>query len=1352
MDAEATIENRFDSQLPSSAVFHQVADTVDNDEDQQMNQAGSIKTIVILATAMVKIQFGTDISQPVRALMDAGGQISVITKQCAKRLKLRMIPCCLSLDGIGGHAGVLTRKVRVFLRNRFDDSNFQMAVELFVIEDWHSIQPQQEINKEKAPFGHQLADNNYHKPAPLELLLGAEVWANTVGSTVFRNKRGAMMQTSSLGMLALGKFELRPLDFPNVIISTEFCANTTSSSVSDHLLAEALRRFWQWEEAMDSSKLKLTTEEQQVEKYFLESHYRNKEGRYVVFIPIKAGVTLGDSRATALRRFHQLERRLQGSPSLREAYVRDMREEEDAGFIQIADRPPKGMVYYIPHHPVLRKFRIVDDASCRTTNGKSLNDMQMIGPKLQFDLNDQIMRFRRHKFAFMADIKKMFKQVKIDPSQWDLMRIFWRESPQLPLKEYWRTTVIFGMSSSVHNACRAMIQCARDHAARFPDAARVIEEDFYMDDGLSGAETIESAKVLCREVDHVLKQGGFELRNWSSNCEEIEELMQSKVANIVQLEAEDSTKLLGLNWLKATDELAIRVKTQAVTKAENKRKILGEIAAIYDPSGYIGPVTVLAKIMMQDLWRKPEFGWDEKLPIAFVNRWKDFYGSLRVLSNFRIPRWIGTDSVARAELHAFADASGKAYGCVVYVRAVNESGRIAVNLMLAKSKVAPIKAVSIPRLELQAAVLLSNLIKHIKQVCEFKDMQYNCWTDSTIVLYWLKKRSPQDLKTYVSNRVAMIAENTSIRRWAHIDTKQNPADLISRGLSSEEILKSQLWLHGPEWLSNPRISWPVPKLTIAPEAKLEIDKEVKPAEIFAVMACAPIENSRGMLLLRYSSWRKIVRVTAIIARFVHNCRQKDKKNRRSGHALTAADTADAVNYWTKCAQGPIYHAEIECLRAKDTQLPGKSKIAALKPFLDEKGVLRVGGRIGKSPYDFGRKHPIIIPPRSRLSYLMLAQAHTDTFHGGVQIMMAHIRDHYWIPSLRSEARQYVNSCVICKRYAGRTEEQLMAALPAERVTPARPFSRCGVDMAGPFLFKGRCYNTRALAKEPLIKGWIAVFICLVTRAVHLEMVSDISADAFKNAFLRFNRLRGPCHLMMSDNGTNFVGAEAELREARESWQDPNLQYTINDQGCEWRFITPSAPFEGGLWEAAVKSMKHHLRRVMGPHKYTWEGITTLLAGVEACLNSRPLCAMSDDPSDDSILTPAHFINGGPLRLPLPTSPETAPVRGKKLYELIRQQETDFWKAWSCDYLSSLMQRAKWRKERENIQIGMIVLIQSGNYAPTYWQMGRIIEVHAGSDGLVRSATIKVESGTLERPIRKLCVLPTDEEYLRYWKD
>lgn len=1031
-------------------------------EAQNRSKEGNMQTTVILATAKVRLQSGMTLSEPIRALMDAGGEVSVITQACAKRLNFKPVPCYMPLNGIGGYVGAMRKKIQVFIRPWFE-SDFVFPMDLYIIEQLNSILPRYEIRKENPPYDHVLADQDYNIPAHIELLLGAELWAEAVGSTVYKTGFGAMMQSSSLGCFALGKFTLINSEAAGVTILNASIseAENKQKGIEYMLLDEALKRFWEWEHTMSQKDAALTNEEKKVEEFFLESHYKNKEGRYVVHIPLKPKLKLGDSSAIARRRFYQLERRLQGNPSLRQAYIQLMREEQQAGHMQIATRPPTGMVYYIPHHPVLKKLRIVDDASCKTTNGLSLNDIQMIGPKLQFDLNDQIMRFRRHAVAFMADIRKMFKQVPVDKSQWDLMRIFWRESPQEELKEYWLTTVIFGMASSVYNACRAMIQCARDNAERFPEAAKAIEDDFYLDDCLSGAEILELAKVLCREIDLVLKVGGFELRNWNSNRREIERLMQSKATGTtVELDADDTTKLLGVNWDKKSDELAVRVNLGTETKADTKRKILSEIAKIYDPSGFLSPVVILAKFVMQDLWKEKEIGWDSSLKkTKYVKIWHEFYAQLHILSGFRIPRWLGTNTQAKIQLHGFSDASKKAYGCVIYVRTMRDNC-INTVLLVAKSKVAPINPPTIPRLELEAAVMLSRLIKHTKQVLEMPNVNYYAWTDSTIVLHWLKK-SPSELKQFVSSRIAVIQENTSIRSWSHIDTKQNPADLITRGMMPKELLASKLWLRGPEWLQKNRSEWPTPKLTITPETLKEIDNEIKPAAIFHLMSCAPLENNRGSLARRYSGWRKILRVTAIVLRFIHNARQKYKAKRRIGRSLSVKDTCEAVNYWAKLVQENAYKAEIECIRSADKQLPSKSLLAPLRPFLDENGVLRVGGRIGNAPVAFDRKHPIIIPAKTRIAYLILHQVHFDDHHAGVQSMMAQVRATYWIPKLRLECRKYLATCARCVRYGKRTETQIMGNLPEVRVKPAEPFVRSGVDMAGPFMVRptdGRTYK------------------------------------------------------------------------------------------------------------------------------------------------------------------------------------------------------------------------------------------------------------------------------------------------------
>lgn len=445
-----------------------------------------------------------------------------------------------------------------------------------------------------------------------------------------------------------------------------------------------------------------------------------------------------------------------------------------------------------------------------------------------------------------------------------------------------------------------------------------------------------------------------------------------------------------------------------------------------------------------------------------------------------------------------------------------------------------------------------------------------------------------------------------------------------------------------------------------------------------------------------------------------------------------------------------FKTEIERIKSGD-KLPSKSTIASLRPILDKNNILRVGGRIDKANIAYQQRHQYIIPSKSRLSFLILKYAHDATLHGGIQIMMQFIRKKFWIPKLRAEARKYIHSCVQCARMANTTASQIMAELPEIRIRPAHPFQHVGVDMAGPYnimLTNKINMNTRSRLL-PEIKGWVAVFICLTTRNVHLEPTEGMSTDDFLQAYQRFVSRRGNPEVIYSDHGTNFVGADNLLQKAFDKWKAEEIQHAVHLYGTEWRFITPSAPHEGGIWEAAVKSMKHHLKRVMGTQKYSIQGITTLLTSIEACLNSRPLCKLSDDPNDLEALTPAHFTIGRPLKLPIHEKADKPPYNAKRLFMQLQFQIQAFWKQWSRDYLQSLTQLPKWREEHENVKIGQLVLIKSDNIPPTYWAMGRITHVSKGSDEKVRSVTLKTHSGTLERSIRKLCILPSDVE-LSYW--
>lgn len=1295
---------------------------------------------VLLATVNMRIQTNARNIVDCRAIADTGATLNCISEQFVEQNELKTIKCQKRVLGIGGPE-TIKRKVIAFIQPWFE-SDTKIKTEFFILKQLDGRYPGEKIDASKDQIMHfQLADPKFDEPAPIDALIGADIYANIVGPELYKHTNGAMMQLTSFGYIILGKFLVKAKNIHDIPI-LNIMHNYEDENES---IVKALNRFWEIEEINKHESITLSKEQQMVEDNFMNTYYRDANGRFTVTIPVKPNhPKLGESKHIALKQFYQLERKLSKNEKLKSEYTDYMREYIKLGYMKPASNPsPHDLTYYLPHHAVLSKFRIVLDASRKTTTGESLNSIQMVGGKLQYDSQLQTMRFRRHRYAAATDITKMFNKVGLNPTQWNLHRLFWRESPNDPLKEYVMTVVIFGEASSAFNAVRSMIECARQSKKNYPQAAEVIEKSFYIDDGLFGCDNVPELKILCREVEFVLGSGGFTLKGWTSNSKEVEAYMSTNVKGIIVIGKDDETKVLGLRWNKSTDNLTIAVKQLSRQKSVTKRSILKEIATLYDPNGFIAPIIIKAKMIMQDIWRLKQLDWDDVVPQEIEKEWLCIYENLPMLNEFKMKRWLNMDKRCEVQIHAFCDASEKAYGTAIYVRVVNNNREIFCTLLSAKSRVAPLKEVTIPRLELLAAVMLSEQTSAIIKACEFQKCKTTFWSDSTIVLSWIKKQT-HELKAFVGNRVEIIQEKTKGCKWKHVCSGDNPADLVSRGMQMRDFLDSKLWLEGPEWLKMHESRWPVPKLIVSPEANKEIEKECKVESVsYAFNIFSGVDNT--LLYNKFNEWNKVINITAYVLRVF--CKPKIAHRR----FLTVKERTNAMEFWIKIEQGNAFRKEIQCIKAGES-LPAKSSIASLRPILDKNGILRVGGRIDKANISYERKHQYIIPHKSRLSYLLLNHAHKETMHGGAQIMMQFLRTKFWIPKLRFEARIYANACVECVRQAKTTVEQIMGELPEVRVKPAPPFQHVGIDMAGPYnmrLSSKINMNTR-MRNMPEMKGWIAVFVCLITRAVHLEVVEGMSSDDFLVAYLKFTGRRGDPERIYTDNGTNFVGADTELKNAAEVWKSDMVQHHVSIRGTEWNFITPSAPHEGGIWEAAVKSMKHHLKRVMGTQKYSFQCVSALLVSVEACLNSRPLCTLSDDVNDNEALTPAHFLIGRSLKLPIHEKMDMPPHNIKRLYLQLQSQLQAFWKQWSNDYLQFLMQLPKWREQQENLKVGQLVIIKAENIPPTYWAMGRITRTHEGEDGKVRSVTLKTQTGELVRSVRKICVLPTDIE-ISYWK-
>lgn len=375
----------------------------------------------------------------------------------------------------------------------------------------------------------------------------------------------------------------------------------------------------------------------------------------------------------------------------------------------------------------------------------------------------------------------------------------------------------------------------------------------------------------------------------------------------------------------------------------------------------------------------------------------------------------------------------------------------------------------------------------------------------------------------------------------------------------------------------------------------------------------------------------------------------------------------------------------------------------------------------------------------------MEQAHTATLHGNVQVATQYLRQNYWIIGLRSKLKQIIHQCVRCALYRAESRKQLMADLPSDRVRISKPFSHCAVDYAGPIKLK---VWTDARGIPILRKAWIAVFKCMWTKATHLELVTDCTTSAFLAALDRLIARRGVIVQMRSDNATTFVGADNELRDALQIWSSSEVQSEAVKRHIVWLYNAPYAPHQGGLWEATVKSLKYHLRRVISESVLTYEQYYTVLARIEAVLNARPLAALTDEPTDEIALTPAHFLTGGPSVLPAAPPVSELPDNRLDTWERLQKIHQKFCEAWQSEYLHAMQLRYKWQHRERNLQPGDMVAIIEDQLPPGQWLVGVIDAVHPGKDGLVRNVEVRTIKATYTRAVQKCCYLPIERSYNR----
>lgn len=1111
-------------------------------------------------------------------------------------------------------------------------------------------------------------------------------------------------------------------------------ANVNFRQTTNDELNRQIERMWNtdFQDTVATEKTCMSQEDKRALD-IMDSTVKLEDGHYKLRLPwITNDITMPNNLALAQARLHYLRRKLSTDTELHKMYTTQVSDYIQKGYAQevIDVNKDSDRIWYIPHHPVTNvnkpgKVRVVFDCAAKF-KGMSLNDRLLQGPDLTNSLVGVLIRFRQEQVAMIADIEAMFHQVRVSSEDCDALRFLWWPNGELDRepKCYQMNVHIFGAKSSPSCASYALRKTATDNTNEFnTETVQTVLKNFYVDDMLKSVSTEEKAIELANNLQRLTKMGGFRLTKWLCNSKNVlQSIQQSERApTVVSLDKDEelpTERALGVKWNIEEDNIIFKVNLNE--KPMTRRGIVSIVSSIFDPLGFLSPVILTAKFIMQGLCRN-KLGWDDEIPIQKKDEWLQWLATLQDLEKITVPRCFKPDyDISNVQLHIFSDGSEVGYGACAYLRFVDLNGNVNCSFILGKARLAPIKQISIPRLELSGAVLGCRLYEIIRDELEIELDDVVFWTDSTIVLGYINNEKKR-FKTFVGNRVSIIHELTTNNQWRHVDSKSNPADVASRGAYAYDRKRIDMWLGGPEFLLQPTSEWP--KLDIQ-SSIADDDVEVKRETTNNATSIQPIKD----IFKYFSSWTKLQRAVAWLTRFKDFCRRRYLKhtiNLRVGD-LMKTEIENAQRDIFRRIQTNVFTNEQEKLMKKKP-VNKDSRLASLNPTIYD-GLIRTNGRLNLP----AEKCPIILPNGDHVTELIIKDTHEENGHVGTCQVVAILRQKFWILKCQNTVRNILKRCVKCKRYQGTPCTQMMAPVLDEQKTPDKPpFTFVGVDYFGPMNIK---------SGRSVLKRYGCIFTCLTTRAVHLEITHSLTTDSFIAAFKRFTSRRGTPEKIFSDNGTNLVSGEQELRKTLMEWTQSMISKYMTMNGIEWNFNPPYSSHRGGLWERMIRSVRKIFKSLVNEQLLNDEQLLTFMAETERIINDRPITQISDDPKDLAALTPSMLLlmkNNSSCPGLITTKTD---IYAKRWWRQVQYLADVFWRRWIKEYLPTLQKREKWTRKTRNIQNDDIVLIADDRVPRGQWPMGRILEVTTGRDGLARSCVVRTKDSIVKRPITKLCVL------------
>lgn len=1328
----------------------------------------SCDTYTFLATAVVHARSVDGNYIPLRILFDGGSQLNLISERARSLLGIPSVNTMhrIHLSGINNSSVTLRKRVVVEIKS--PKSEFHDSVVLMVHPRMRQVHPSQliDVSGWKVPDGIGLADPKFNHPQQIDIILNAHhvdtymlsQW-RTMGPNLPR------LRETKFGWVVVGDWAVKQTlrASTNIGTAVDSCRGTPEPTLS-----QLVQKFWELE-STQAVKL-FSPDETQMEEHFRRTHERMSNGRFMVRLPFsRSPELLGESRGIAAKRLAMITRKMAKDPEYARSYIDFMDEYRSLRHCTEAPLPEsKAPHYYIPHFAVTNenstttRTRIVFDASCRTENEICLNELLMVGPKLQDDLFVHLLRFRMYAYVLTGDVSKMYRQILVHPHDRKYQYVLWKSPDDHQIRTYELNTVTYGTASAPFHAVRCMQELARTDGDDVPLGQQVLLNDFYVDDMLTGADDESSLIEIHKQVKTLFSRGQMDIRKFQSNSRKVmEDIPLEDQGTFLTIGENEVLKTLGMIWRPNSDEFAYYYNpTQHTTLT--RRVILSEISRLFDPLGLIQPVIVRAKLFMQRLYAATS-DWDEPVTPDDAKNWDELRRQLIAVGEITFPRpaieTVATKVERKFEIHCFCDASELAYAAAIFVRSISLTKNSSeCHLLTSKTRVAPLKKVSLPRLELCGALLMSELYETVRPHIPLEISAVYFWTDSTITLRWVTE-SPHKWTSFVATRATKIQTTTKDGKWNHIPSELNPADLATRGMAPQELQESVLWKNGPAFLNSLTLPWPVSR-----HHHNDDDVPEKAKVVTSLTGTTQTDLFRQLKIMSFvplisaAMWPKLRRIFGYVHRFISRllgrlttriqCRLEARLQERHQPPpglvkvedvppLTVSEIQKGGELIIQLVQRLTFHKEIKML-TNEQPLPSKSMFGKLSVFLDKNKLLRVGGRMSQAagmPYD--EKHALLLPHDHVVTRLIVTWYHFENLHAGPKALLAIVRQMYWPLNGQVLANQTVHSCIRCSRAKPVTFQQIMGDLPKDRVTPSPPFTVTAVDFAGPFSVHYRLRGSRPT------KVYMAVFVCFSTKAVHLELVEDLTVGAFINCLIRFTNRRNCPVKIWSDNATNFVAASRKLEDFKKFYWQEETQKAISNwcrdvKEVTWAFVPPRSPHFNGLAEAAVKSAKYHLSRLPNIDSLTFQELNTVVIMIEGILNSRPLMPLSCSPDDGQPLTPAHFLVGNSLRsVPEPRGDETS----SKTWDKTIAIKQAFWRKWSKEYLKTLQEKHKWQESHPEPKIDDLVLLVDKDLAPLKWKIAKVVQLHTGKDGKVRVVDVQTDTGTYCRAITELCPVP-----------